>query len=102
MIDFLLVIDKISEKKSLKTLIEQYKSCEEDNSGGKPSVQLYAIYLQEVLSPSMLPFYIDEIVDSIEDGKKQIELNKIGLEKERNYSTNLEKMYMNILNERRV
>lgn len=59
MIDFLLVIDKISEKKSLKTLIEQYKSVEDDSSGGQPSVQLYAIYLQEALTPSMLPFYID-------------------------------------------
>lgn len=39
------MIDKISEKKSLKALIEQYRCSEEDPLTNRPSVQLYAIYL---------------------------------------------------------
>ena len=82
----------------MKTLIEQYRCFEEDNQNNKPSVQLYAIYLEEAINGQNLPVFLEEINKEMEEGKKQIEVVKIGLEKEQNYSSNLEKMFMNLLN----
>jgi hypothetical protein len=65
-------------------------------------VQLYAIYLEEAVQPGTLPAYVGQICSAIEEGKKEIERVKIGLEKEQNYSANLENMYMDLLNDRRA
>lgn len=43
--EFLVLIDKISEKNNMTRLLEQYRCSEEDVQGSRPSVQLYSIYL---------------------------------------------------------
>jgi hypothetical protein len=57
----LLLIEKIAEKNSIAALFEQYRCAEEDPLSTRPSVQLYAIYLQEVLHLQNWKKIIDEI-----------------------------------------
>ena len=43
--EFLILIDKISQKNNMVRLLEQYRCSQEDIQGNRPSVQLYSIYL---------------------------------------------------------
>jgi hypothetical protein len=72
LIEFLLLIEKISEKNSIAGLFEQYRCAEEDPLSNKPSVQLYAIYLQEKLTLKNMVPLINEIEADIEKGKISI------------------------------
>lgn len=100
--EFLILIDKISEKNNMVRLLEQYRCSEEDVQGSRPSVQLYAIYLSEVSREVDWIAIADEIEADIAATKREIESAKIGLEKEYSYSNNLENMYMRILTARRT
>lgn len=70
--------------------------------GNRPSVQLYAIYLSEIIKEVDWIGIANEIEADIASNKREIERVKIGLEKEYNYSNNLENMYMKILSGRRM
>lgn len=100
--EFLILIDKISEKNNMVRLLEQYRCSEEDVQGARPSVQLYAIYLSEIIKEVDWIAIADEIEADIAATKREVERVKIGLEKEYNYSSNLEHMYMRILTARRT
>ena len=100
--EFLILIDKIAEKNNMARLLEQYRCAEEDVQGSRPSVQLYAIYLSEVIKEVDWIAIADEIEADIAATKREIERVKIGLEKEYNYSNNLESMYMRLLTARRT
>jgi hypothetical protein len=62
-------------------LLEQYRCSEEDIQGSRPSVQLYSIYLSEIIKEVDWIGIINEIEADIAENKQKIERTKIGLEK---------------------
>jgi hypothetical protein len=77
--EFLILIDKISEKNNMVRLLEQYRCSEEDIQGNRPSVQLYSIYLSEIIKEVNWIKIMDEIETDIGQNKQDIERIKIGL-----------------------
>ena len=79
--EFLILIDKISEKNNMVRLLEQYRCSEEDIQGNRPSVQLYSIYLSEIIKEVDWVNIMDEIQSDVAANKLAVERTKIGLEK---------------------
>lgn len=79
--EFLILIDKISEKNNMTRLLEQYRCSEEDIQGNRPSVQLYSIYLSEIIKEVDWVNIMDEIESDVAANKLIVEKTKIGLEK---------------------
>jgi hypothetical protein len=79
--EFLILIDKISEKNNMARLLEQYRCSEEDIQGNRPSVQLYSIYLSEIIKEVDWVNIMDEIESDVAANKLTVEKTKIGLEK---------------------
>lgn len=70
--EFLILIDKISQKNNIKRLLEQYRCLEEDFQGNRPSVQLYAIYLSQLIEEIDWMSMVNEIQLDITNSKRQI------------------------------